>query len=406
MDYYQIHATIRIPYIDDMDCYMNDNLSECSYLISNPITFARIQEAFPYDGEYHFRILLKNAKKLNIFTEENEVWYDMNRIGVENEIIKHVLSCLYDNSIEIQVTLLDMKYLVEDNNNDILQNYLDESYSKLPSNRPSRYNIETKSKSSKKSLLHNIKSTMKKAQVVAQTTNITLKSVQEGATSIWNNFKTSLNISTTSTSLLSDVSENNLAQLSEDLATIFSDKINEHTLILKRTWEVLFQNDNYKRDDIKWKSAGFQNSDPISDLKASGILALRCLIYLGENYSKKAHEMLQKNQENIRTNYPFAIVGINITLFLAEILNLRDQRYLSAQAGYWEMFESHVSFFEIFCLIFFHIDKKWRITNAVRQDFGKIIGEAKSILVQVLSKSPKSLSDFKFISIDVGLLTD
>jgi ELMO/CED-12 family len=44
-------------------------------------------------------------------------------------------------------------------------------------------------------------------------------------------------------------------------------------------------------------------------------------------YPLKAQAMLNANKLNTKTNYPFAIVGINITLLLAELLNLRDQRY-------------------------------------------------------------------------------
>lgn len=65
---------------------------------------------------------------------------------------------------------------------------------------------------------------------------------------------------------------------------------------------------------------------------------------------------------------------MNVTLLLSEVLNLRDHKYLSTQAGYWEMFESIDSYFEIFCLLFFHIDMTWKETNAVRADFSKIIG--------------------------------
>jgi hypothetical protein len=57
--------------------------------------------------------------------------------------------------------------------------------------------------------------------------------------------------------------------------------------------------------------------------------------------------MIEKNKQNMKSNYPFAIVGVNLCLLLIDLLNLRDQKYLSAQAGYWEIFEDKSSFFEV-----------------------------------------------------------
>lgn len=92
-------------------------------------------------------------------------------------------------------------------------------------------------------------------------------------------------------------------------------------------------------------------------------------------FPQRTRNMVMSNRDNVKSKYPFAIVGVNLTLLLAEVLNLRDQRYLSAQAGYWEMFENSMAYFEIFCALFFHIDNVWRSKNAVRSDFSRIIGE-------------------------------
>lgn len=47
--------------------------------------------------------------------------------------------------------------------------------------------------------------------------------------------------------------------------------------------------------------------------------------------SKKCQEMVVANKENIKTNYPFAIVCVNLTLLLIDALSVRDSKYLSVQ---------------------------------------------------------------------------
>lgn len=46
--------------------------------------------------------------------------------------------------------------------------------------------------------------------------------------------------------------------------------------------------------------------------------------YLAHTYPSKTQDMIKKNKANIKVNYPFAIVGINICLLLAEHLNIRN----------------------------------------------------------------------------------
>ena len=69
------------------------------------------------------------------------------------------------------------------------------------------------------------------------------------------------------------------------------------------------------------------------------------------SYPKETLMMIEKNKQNMKSNYPFAIVGVNLCLLLIDLLNLRDHKYLTTQAGYWEVFEDKNSFFEVFNFI-------------------------------------------------------
>lgn len=86
---------------------------------------------------------------------------------------------------------------------------------------------------------------------------------------------------------------------------------------------------------------------------------------------------------------------------------------------------------QVFCICFLHVDATWTQRNAVRTDFGKIIGayyflacyrlltnhviiglyvlwfhrsgELKSSLQNVLARGPRSLEDFKHIAAAEGM---
>jgi len=53
-------------------------------------------------------------------------------------------------------------------------------------------------------------------------------------------------------------------------------------------------------------------------------------VHTGENYKERNLLMLRSNEASKPTHYPYAIVGVNITLMLVELLKLRD---LSAKKG-------------------------------------------------------------------------
>lgn len=126
---------------------------------------------------------------------------------------------------------------------------------------------------------------------------------------------------------------------------------------------------------------------------------------MGQTYPARVKQMLAQNKENVKTKYPFAIVVVNVTLLLAEVLNIRDQKYLSVSANYWAMFEQQNAFFDIFCFCFFHIDNVWLQRSAVRSQFGGIIGECKDLVSLALGRGPQNILHFKELAAEAGMLS-
>lgn len=96
-----------------------------------------------------------------------------------------------------------------------------------------------------------------------------------------------------------------------------------------------------------WTKLGFQSQDPTSDLRGGGILSLQQLVYFSREYREQAKHILEifssgsKNSSSVfcttvtnpalsvyGTNrqggyFPFALIGINITHFLNELIKER-----------------------------------------------------------------------------------
>lgn len=144
-----------------------------------------------------------------------------------------------------------------------------------------------------------------------------------------------------------------LTLLSKDVSTTFSGSSQFHVQLLERLWGVQFPGRPFERTSPTWKLAGWQKEDPVADLKNSGLLAIHSMIYLGETYAEAAQQMLQSNQANKRNNYPFAIVGVNLTLLLAELFKLRDPYLSSSKEPFGCLFSELDAFNEVRDLFFF-----------------------------------------------------
>ena len=210
--------------------------------------------------------------------------------------------------------------------------------------------------------------------------------------------------------VLSEQAEENLARLGE----LIEDKLcnsNEHSDLLENLWvsflDKLDGSTPFVRHGRKWRLMGWQTDDPALDLKQSGTLAIRSMIHMAHHYPDKSVIMLSRNRENTKNKYPFAIVGVNITLLLADLLQLKAQGYLGLnKKGFrprWELFEDPISFYEIFVICFIYMDFLWTQSDAVRSDFGKLVQQIKTTVLKVLAKEPNSLYQFKLIASEEGM---
>lgn len=74
----------------------------------------------------------------------------------------------------------------------------------------------------------------------------------------------------------------------------------------------------------EWQYLGFQGTDPATDFRGMGRLGLECMLYFVENY-KEAKNFILKSNHKI-TGFPFAMLCINMTALLCELLENGNPR--------------------------------------------------------------------------------
>lgn len=144
-----------------------------------------------------------------------------------------------------------------------------------------------------------------------------------------------------------------------------------------------------------WIELGFQNADPTTDFRGMGILGLVQLAYFSQHRPQRARFILSVLSDP-KKYYPFAIIGINITSFVFELIQeYRIQRVLLENLSHtvagdinrYEVLPSNDPvcinfglnvFHDFYCLIFEEFYLQWVIMNPESiMSFGSIFDEVK-----------------------------
>lgn len=73
----------------------------------------------------------------------------------------------------------------------------------------------------------------------------------------------------------------------------------------------------------RWTEVGFQQRNPISDLRGLGLLGLEAVEYFATNYTPHAQRIINEAEIPIR-GLPYAITCINMASFVDELLTSRE----------------------------------------------------------------------------------
>ncbi|KAG2195497.1 hypothetical protein INT47_012041 [Mucor saturninus] len=115
-----------------------------------------------------------------------------------------------------------------------------------------------------------------------------------------------------------------LYQVERQVQTQYDTNNTEHEDKLRMLWNKMKPDEHLNsRHTKQWVDIGFQGTDPATDFRGMGIQGLDDLLYFVTRYPQHAHSVLQHASHPVSW-YPYAIVGINLTKFAYQLLELLD----------------------------------------------------------------------------------
>lgn len=115
-----------------------------------------------------------------------------------------------------------------------------------------------------------------------------------------------------------------ISKVKQDASHQFNSEDPSHEKKLEQLWQLLLPGQEREggRKSKDWGRIGFQQADPASDFRGGGVLALNQLLYISKERTTVAQRMISEpNDEQAR--YPWACVGINLTMQSIRILESR-----------------------------------------------------------------------------------
>jgi hypothetical protein len=128
-----------------------------------------------------------------------------------------------------------------------------------------------------------------------------------------------------------------LDQLAEHLRVPYSEE-KGHLLLLSSVWQSSGHTEQaVEVPSVLWKDLGFQNEDPVSDIRGGGELFLLCLAYFVAKQTEHARIILQNRMHRDEgLNYPFAAAGNQVLMACAELFGLVGTERLKVRS-YWHL---------------------------------------------------------------------
>uniref|UniRef100_K3X0I9 ELMO domain-containing protein n=1 Tax=Globisporangium ultimum (strain ATCC 200006 / CBS 805.95 / DAOM BR144) TaxID=431595 RepID=K3X0I9_GLOUD len=163
------------------------------------------------------------------------------------------------------------------------------------------------------------------------------------------------------------------------------------------TGEGSFSKRPFERVSDGWIDIGFQGTNPDTDFRGGGLLALKCLVYAFEAFPQRMFEivMSQKPSGGGKKWYPVCVAGINLTCMIAGCLKLGNGKYTETPETFWKLFEEPSAFYQLFFYAFLKMDATWRRMNTSHMEFGVVLKATRKMVVYMLDQAPESLDDLR-----------
>jgi len=347
-------------------------------------TLSNLKESFPFCGRFHFRL------KTTVPTEEEFIWVDLREdnqtLPFKNGIIEvKVLPLSFEeDKDETKYDDIDFRWLPEDIKLIPLQE------TKLPTPDDDRGSaLEKEVDGSKQGI-----------EAFGSRTLEVTRNVSRFGKAIWGALTGPM------LEMPSIPARDMLHVTAHLLETPFDERNKSHEALLYKFWTALNPENEYHRHGPGWKRLGFQNTDPMLDMKGSGILGINCLAHFATSQPMLVQDMIGRQSiGDPQFTYPFAIVAKNISLMLADIFHIKNREFIEAKHSFWPIFEEGPdTYLHMFVLSFQILDKEWADSRATRSQFAQVIRQTKLHIEGLLSHGSPNVSDIQQAALDANLI--
>lgn len=187
--------------------------------------------------------------------------------------------------------------------------------------------------------------------------------------------------------------------------------LKQHLGLLERYWKASCCSSRdappFARSSPLWRErGGFSSDEAPAELRCTGELGLRCLVFFAENCQAEASMMKRR-----RGGYPFVKAATALVRVLCEVLHVIDETGLVSdfpvtRAFFWHVIQDEDSFYRLFALLFMHFEELYceqvakdrRLLDTDVCSIGlvvKLVDEAKQHLEAALRQAPSGLDDLK-----------
>lgn len=108
----------------------------------------------------------------------------------------------------------------------------------------------------------------------------------------------------------------------------------------------------FVREGEGWIDMGFQRTNPETDFRGGGMLALKCLLYAFEAHPHEMKAIIDAQKPpkagSAKKWYPVCVAGINVTCMIAGQLKLGNGKYEDTPECFWPLFEEPAAFYQLF----------------------------------------------------------
>jgi hypothetical protein len=174
-----------------------------------------------------------------------------------------------------------------------------------------------------------------------------------------------------------------------------------HNDLLKELWVSFYKDEPFTGPNEMWSRCGFQQKDPVSDIRGGGELAVRNLIYVMQVYPSLYKDVYSRLQNvELELFYPFAVAGINATIMLASIFDVVRPfggagQFAAKRLPFWQLIKRE-SFNELFCVVLELVEHEYANCHATYMEFNAVLKKCKQLLLDVLQNEHiHSISDVR-----------